>query len=337
MRSLLTHVLYTVAIAALCVLLAGIASTLALGRPSFSLLRVDLASALRADYSVDPAGIRLAPLDERIIEDARRDEGGPQTAANSGPSDNAPHSTLTPTPRPSATPAAGPGTTRTPTPTPIPTVAPTPTAVVTPLPPTPTPTPTPLLPLPVTLYLHNDPSPTTCLTPAQGTTSHPVLRADIVQPIAVTLCNYDTDRDSAPGRVVQKGATGADETNTNKYQSWRTAALPSAVRIEGSVTIELWSAMKDFQPSRRGTVTVYLRDFDGSSYTSIARLTADWLNWQGSSLTWVQKTLTLNAGAYTLPAGHQLELKLLVDGTSDDDLWFAYDTLSYQSQVKLNQ
>jgi hypothetical protein len=36
-------------------------------------------------------------------------------------------------------------------------------------------------------------------------------------------------------------------------------------------------------------------------------------------------------------AGHRLELKVVVGSISGDDMWFAYDTLSYQSRFKINQ
>jgi len=36
-----------------------------------------------------------------------------------------------------------------------------------------------------------------------------------------------------------------------------------------------------------------------------------------------------------LLSGHYFELKLLVDGESDDDMWFAYDTTSYDSKIEL--
>src|SRR6266545_4205263 len=54
------------------VLLAGVASTIALARKDGH-LKANLSSALRADYSVDPQGIQLAPLSEEIVAAARRD------------------------------------------------------------------------------------------------------------------------------------------------------------------------------------------------------------------------------------------------------------------------
>jgi hypothetical protein len=155
--------------------------------------------------------------------------------------------------------------------------------------------------------------------------------------VAATLCNYDTDRDAFPGLVIARGGAGADETDTTKFQAWRTTAFPAAAKLEGKVVVDLWAAIKGFQTGKRGSVAVHLRDFDGIAYKEVAQATLDGLNWQGAELTWTQRSFTLNVGAYTVQAGHRLELKVVVGSASGDDMWFAYDTLSYQSRIKINQ
>src|SRR4029450_5595024 len=70
-----TSSLVTIALVVLMsVLLAFIASTLALQRPRTGTLAASLKSGLSADYSADPHGIRLAPLSQELIEAARRDD-----------------------------------------------------------------------------------------------------------------------------------------------------------------------------------------------------------------------------------------------------------------------
>src|SRR3990172_9178869 len=130
-------------IMAMSVALAGGASTFALAGRGSSELEADLASRIRADYSADPTGTTLAPLDEGLLESARRDEDRLGEAAdgieivpvfNPGglpPGDVAvpvltPTAGATPvageTPAPGETPGLGetpsPGATPTPTPTP---------------------------------------------------------------------------------------------------------------------------------------------------------------------------------------------------------------------------
>lgn len=230
MRNILRLAAIAAAIVAVSVLLAGVASTLALGRGTGS-LDTSLVSLISADYSIDPAGIRLAPLDPAIIEEARRDEEVLDILEDhDGPGNNPGPGNPTPKPSsgssPTKTPTATPKLTLTPTPTftlPIPTLpirtrtaTPTPTSAATT---TPTPTFTPLPVLPQTFYLHNNHSP-----PLGDTGSQPILGMNTVLPVAPLLFNYDTDRDAFPGLVIARGASGANETDPSKQQIWRTAA-----------------------------------------------------------------------------------------------------------------
>jgi hypothetical protein len=139
---------------------------------------------------------------------------------------------------------------------------------------------------------------------------------------ASTLYNYDTDRDDAPGLLIQRGGS----------QVWQGPVLPSDVTFKGNVTVNLWSAVKGFQLGKKGQITLYLRDFDGSSYTEIANSTFIDPDWQRGSSTWVLKSFVIGVGSRTLRAGHRLELKVVVGGSSADDLWFAYDTAAYPSR-----
>jgi hypothetical protein len=126
--------LFIAFLVAISVVLAGVASTLALSRATVDDLNVDLAALIRADYSADQDGTRLAPLNERIFDAIRQDEAGLRRDASEteivpvfhanlpedGTSDDTSPGTATPTPAatpPSPTPAPAP----TPTPTPIPT------------------------------------------------------------------------------------------------------------------------------------------------------------------------------------------------------------------------
>lgn len=181
-------------------------------------------------------------------------------------------------------------------------------------------------------YLHNNPTP-----PITDTNSQTNLPMDAIAPIAATLRNYDQDRDAFAGLLVAKGGSGVGETDLTKYQNWRTAIQLSARTINGTVTLDFWSAMKDFGLSKRGVVTAYLRDFDPltSTYTTIGSNTLDVANWQGGSGTWVNKVLTMSVSSYTVAVGRQIEVKLIVGSSSDDSMWFAYDTTAYPSKVTI--
>ena len=241
-----------------------------------------------------------------------------------------------PTATPTRTPTSVPPTaTATPTPTAVPPTATptrTPTAVpptATPPPPVPTATPTP--PQASTRwYLHNRPSP-----PTGNTSSQANLPLNGTPPTGSTLFNYDTDRDGFAGRLIQKGSSGAGETDLSKYQNWLSDPLASARTIGGTVRVTFYSAIKDFSQNKPGSVTAFLRDYNGSSYTNVCSGSLTQSNWQGGSSTWVSKTLTFTCGGYTIAAGRRLEVKLVVGGDAGDDMWFAYDTTAYPSEAEV--
>ncbi|HZI65092.1 MAG TPA: hypothetical protein VFF17_00870 [Thermoanaerobaculia bacterium] len=154
-------------------------------------------------------------------------------------------------------------------------------------------------------------------------------------PTAATLFNYDTDRDGFPGRLIQKGSSGVGETDISKYQNWISDPLASPLAAGGTVNVTFFSAVKDFGQNKAGSVTVFLRDANGTSATNICSGTLTLSNWQGGSSTWVSRTVSFNCGSYTIPAGRRLEVKLVVAAAAGDDMWFAYDTTSYPSEVRL--
>ena len=235
--------------------------------------------------------------------------------------------TATPTPTPTATPAPTPTPTPAPTPTPGGPPTPTPTATATP---TPTPTATPIPCIGHLWYLHNNPTP-----PTGDTTSQADLPMDQSSPTATTLYNYDTDRDGDAGRVIAKGGSGASEIDLGKMQNWRTAALTADECINGTVTVTLWAAIKDYGLGKAGEIVVYLRDYNGSTYTEIGNGSVFNADWQGGSSTWVQATVNIPGLSYTIPSGNVIEVKLVVGGQSGDDMWIAYDTAAYPAEVDI--
>ena len=158
---------------------------------------------------------------------------------------------------------------------------------------------------------------------------------DSQPPSGSALFNYDTNRDALSGIVIKKGGAGADETDSAKHQAWRTSVLSEAYTLPNAVTTTLSTAMKNHNPNKQGSMTLYLRDFNGSGYTTIAAASLTKADWQGGSANWTTVSATLTTAGYTLAPGHQLELKIIVNSQSDDDLWFAYDTTTYQSRIEI--
>jgi len=182
-------------------------------------------------------------------------------------------------------------------------------------------------------YLHNNPTP-----PTGDTNSQTGLPLDTTSPTATTLYNYDQDKDAQLGRSLSVGGSLGDDSDETKYQNWRSGPLSGGLSIVGTVTIDLWSAMKDFDtmdfdPTTVGEVSVFLRDYNGSGYTEIGSATI-FEAWNPGS-TWSKKTFTISGLNYTIPVNNQLEIKVIVGNNSQDAMEFAYDTTSYSSVVNI--
>ena len=176
------------------------------------------------------------------------------------------------------------------------------------------------------LYLHNNPTPPTGTTRMQ----HPLpMNADA--PTATTLFNYDTDRDSLAGRLIQKGGS-ATTTDRTKFQNWRTPTFDDDFLIDGDVSFQFWSAMKDFKTDKRGHVVAYL--MAGATVCDTAALNPT-TNWQGGSTSWVENTITFDDVDCTIAEDSFLQLRVVVHSSSADDMWFAYDTVAFQSRLIL--
>ena len=178
-------------------------------------------------------------------------------------------------------------------------------------------------------YLHNDPTP-----PTGDTASHAVLPFDGTVPTASVLYNYDSDRDSDDGLVLAKSGPGLSETDLTKYQIW---SVLGPINLNGSTTLTLWSAIKSFDTTKRGVVLAALLDcaVDGSDCNTITTGSLDHNPWDSAgSGTWVEKTMDLGAVTYTIAADRTLRVKIVVRANSGDNMWFAYDTTSYDSHLQ---
>ncbi len=184
--------------------------------------------------------------------------------------------------------------------------------------------------VPTEYYLNSNPSPPTADTNAQAT-----LPMKPGAPVAVTLYNYDQVRDPGNiGLLLLAGGVGADENDPAEHQIWRSGALLGDLHLS-SVSIDFWSSVQDYTLGTTGSATFYLRDFDGSNHAEIGNDMLFDGDWQGGSGTFVQKTAAVSSLDYTLSEGHELELKVIVDSSAINNMWFAYDTQSYPSIVKV--
>ena len=167
-------------------------------------------------------------------------------------------------------------------------------------------------PTPTTFYyLHNDPTPPT----AHTDRSTGDLLIDSTAPTATTLFNYDDSLNSSnePGLGINQTAQALSETDTAKFQVWRTGALGSNLLLSGDVIMDIWSATKNYHGNKAGAITMYLRDYNGSSWTEIGNASAYGADWQGGSSTFVKNSILMVEVNYTISAGNELEVRLMVD------------------------
>lgn len=179
------------------------------------------------------------------------------------------------------------------------------------------------------LYLHNNPTPPTGTTTAQFNLSMTSLSST-----QATLQNYDSDCDAVAGRELLRGTALATEATLCKYANWRTGTYLAARALKGTLTLRIW-CRKTGTGGTNPTLTAYLRDFNPgtSGYTELGSASGAVVTNSGTAF--AQLTLTWSLST-TVPAGHQLELKLVAGGgTLDVNL--AYDTTTQLSRLVLLQ
>jgi Bacterial Ig domain/HD domain len=129
----------------------------------------------------------------------------------------------------------------------------------------------------------------------------------------------DLDGDSKPGLTLKDSDGKETITEGAKYQIW-TYAVPAPLPLNGPVTLDLWSAAGAFAAVKHGTLYAYLYDCNagGASCTRIASNSAFASIWNTSLVDWGPRTITIGTVSRTIPAGHELRIKLLFNG---GDLW----------------
>ena len=154
-------------------------------------------------------------------------------------------------------------------------------------------------------------------------------------PVQVTLPNHDPGYDNEPGRLVKKTGGGLNEVDATKYQQWVAPALQRS--LNGPVLLGLWSAMKDFKVGKRGWFEAGLYDCrpGGSECNLLASAQLDLADWSGGTADWVYREIDFGSVTATIPPGRSLAVKVVVDNSADDDMWLAYDTVSYPSRLSV--
>ncbi len=228
---------------------------------------------------------------------------------------------------PSTTTSAGPGptasttTTSTPSSTPVP---PTTTgSTTTTTAPTTTSTTTTLAPIPLNLTMGGGGS----------TTSQDYLPLDGTLG-AGALPNYDTDRDSDAGLLLQRG-TGVTETDATRMQRWF-GQLSGSSEVRGWTTVELWAAVKDFDTAASGHLEVGLYDCKANK-TDCQMLAGGAASFSQASFGSDFGKVIVSLGAIDTVIGSNRALRVVVAPTmnSGGDIWLAYANTSYPMRLNV--
>ncbi len=181
-------------------------------------------------------------------------------------------------------------------------------------------------------YLHNNPTP-----PTANTTAQVNLVMNSTVPTAATLYQYSTNCSAHAGRRLTRAAPSPTQATVCDYENWRTAALTVPVILSGAITVDIWTASDTGTANRTAGIVAYLRDFNpagAGTYTEIANGLYTTTYVTGRTFYHYPITVTV-ATAYTLPVGHQLELKLVASNAYQAAVLVAYDTTTYSSFLRI--
>ncbi|NND99266.1 MAG: hypothetical protein HKN47_18255, partial [Pirellulaceae bacterium] len=162
----------------------------------------------------------------------------------------------------------------------------------------------------------------------------PAATLDQAIPTSTAMQDYDDGRHNPVGTLISKGGTDETESDPVKHQAWTTAS--GNIDINGPVKLSIWSAMKDMDDTKGATVHAYLIDVK-SNGTDIQLIASDTITRSTWSATgdWVEDTFDFGTHTRSLAVNRRLEVKIVVDGTSDDDMVFAYDDVFHRSHLQV--
>ncbi len=157
------------------------------------------------------------------------------------------------------------------------------------------------------------------------------------RPTLTTLHNYDTNRDASAGLLLARSTQGMNESDPTRIQAWQ-HTLTAATTLNGTATVRLWSAMKDFDAVKNGSVQVGLYDCNPPMNNCVqlgATTVTSSGGWSGGSSTWVAKDWNLGTVSRTVNAGRSLWIRVVVTAGSSDNMLFAYGTTDYPSTLTI--
>jgi hypothetical protein len=168
------------------------------------------------------------------------------------------------------------------------------------------------------------------------TTSTPVLPFTTGAPAAGPLPNYDTDRDTVPGLGIREADNQLGTGDPAKYQKW-SLPLDTGIVLAGGATLDLWAAMEGFDPNEEGRVVASLSNCNASGVdcTTLGTGHAD-IAQNDAPGAFQPVTISFGGVTASIPPNRTLVVKVVVDGSSADDMVLAFGTAAYPAALHLN-
>jgi len=148
-------------------------------------------------------------------------------------------------------------------------------------------------------------------------------------PTDSSLANYDTDRDGDPGLLVERGESSVEEAESDEVQTWIYNIGPAT--ISGQARLRIYAAPVD-EDDAEISVTIDRCDVSLSTCTHLKTVSK---GFNKSGQAFKKVNLNFNLNAELTQAQPVLRVRLWVPEDSDDDVWLAYDTASYQTRLEL--
>ena len=151
-----------------------------------------------------------------------------------------------------------------------------------------------------------------------------------IAPPDIALPNFDTDRDAAPGALVQKDAAGINGTDLTKLLRFKGAMIAPYV-IDDDLHVELYVAAKDFAKQDVEVEVGLYRCNIVDQCTLLGTDTRDVKN----AKQWKKTKFFFDDIDATIGIGESIEVRVAVLDGSDTDGWFAFGTDQFDASVTI--
>lgn len=162
----------------------------------------------------------------------------------------------------------------------------------------------------------------------------PMSALNASQPTSSSVRNFDSLRNDDPGVTIRPGGNWATSSPT-RYQEF--SLQVDGVRLSGSSSLTVWSAVEDFEPETTGALEAYLMDCNasggGCSLLATGSVSAE--SWNAED-EWSERTISFPAVDHTFAGERLLKVRIVVGNAADEDMWIAYDSVSTPSSLTVD-